>query len=159
MKKGFVVLFPLLVGILFFSGCAGNQPYSKSQNTQQYTYSFNPNDKKIVFVKSKPFSVPRSATYDHILITSMEAKKYRQAGISCNAGDLVWAYKPNQVKTKAEFNTLINKGYIQCTHPLGNKEYQYMLNREKERTRVLNELAGFNTQKIKVEHSGSIYHY
>jgi len=39
---------------------------------------------------------------------------------------------------------------------LNKEEYQYVLSREKERTRVLRDLAGFNTPKINVEHSGSI---
>ncbi len=155
MVNRFIVLLLLSVDVLFLSGCASNQSYSTPQNTQQHTNKFDPNDKRLVFVEGKPFDVPRSANYSPRRATSEEAKTYRNLGINCNEGDLFWLYGFK----RAELSELIRKGYAQCAYPLGNREYQYRLNQEKERTRVLNELAGFNTRKIKVEHSGSIYHY
>ncbi len=152
MKKTMISLVSL-ISMFFFVGYAANQPYSKSQNTPQYTNSFNPNDKRLVFVERKPFDVPRNANYSPRRATSEEAKSYRNVGIACNMGDLFWMYGYK----RAELSELIRKGYVQCAYPLGSQEYQYRLNQEKRR-RVLEELAGFNTQKIKVEHSGSINH-
>jgi len=106
MKKIIIGLVSV-VSMIFVVGCAANQPSNKPQSTQQSADSFNPNDKRLVFVEGKPFYVPRRANYSPRRATSKEAKNYQRVGITCNTGDLLWA---NNLDQAADLKALINRG-------------------------------------------------
>jgi hypothetical protein len=160
MKKITISSLAIIIS-LFFVGCANNQP-SKSIQYKDY---FNPNNTRVVFVKGKPYNIPISAIHSTIVLNSAGAKKFNRLGAICNPGDILWTYKYDNAKAKidieAYFRLLIQRGYMQCAHPLNTQEYQYSLHKDKQREKALRTIAGYDTPKINVEHSGSIniYHY
>ena len=154
-----MTLFYSLISIVLFNGCTATNPKPSYKNIPQQIASFNPNIKKVVFVKGKPFAVPLGTQYAPSLITPSEAKSYSNIGVPCNVGDLLWVYGYKSENFEKDTLGYIKRGHIGCTHKLNNQEYQYWYNKEQERMNILRDLAGLNTPKIRVEHSGYIYHY
>ena len=88
--------------ILLFSGCGQTQP------------SYNPNDKRIVFVKDKPYLIPANARY--YPITYQVKLKYTNTTVTCNKGDII------HMSQELE--------YARCASPLSNQQYQYVLHQQ-----------------------------
>ena len=147
-----------LVGL----GCTNNHAPSPVNYNQQYN-NFNPNDKKIVFSHEKPYAIPRLAVYSDSPLTADDVKKYNAVGLSCNPGDLFWVKKSYKAESKEDIINGVKNRFIGCSYPLEEREYRFLLEKERQRDEAWKKLAGWDTPKIKVEHSGTInhnvYHY
>ena len=120
----------LVTGIasLFLIGCASDQP------------SFDPNNKGIVFVEGKPYSIPLDANYNAQSFKSANDRgvvKGREAGLDCRKGDVFWiSTEVQKAAQEASMQGDVNraasivisaprKGQIGCAHPLSQQEYEY----------------------------------
>lgn len=163
--KRFVKIINISVGasIILFTGCANP--------------SFQPNNKKIVFIDGNAYRTPYGAgNTPHKYTSSAEDQErlavYNKYGMNCKLGDILWI----ENYTAKEAQNIYNKngkiaGYTYvgqvskesksgCVSPLTEKEYNFYLAKEMDtsenaRARA-NYAAAIAPRTVNVQHSGSV---
>jgi len=160
----FEKIISMSIGIILFSGCANP--------------SFNPNNKKIVFVEGKPFRVPVGAGHTKHRYTSLSNDKektnvYNKYDMNCNLGDILWIEKYTAIEGAkiykaqgkiAAYNyasQASRQGKAGCVRPISDQEYSFYRSKEMEasanaRTRA-NLAAAMIPKRVNVNHSGTVY--
>ena len=127
---------------LLMIGCVPTQPTAPA---------FNPNNKSIVFVESKPFAIPRGAISRNTTLRKVTK------GTGCRIGDVSWMSplthkKLSEATTKKEqytaYTNAQKSGQLGCARPLSNKEYQYRLNQQNQRNANQRVQAQINQQSM-----------
>jgi len=153
MNKTITIVIGLGI-LLLFTGCTEPQ------------LSVNQNNKKLTFVKGKPYAIPVNTISGKRLISAKQIKNARLIGAYCKKGDISWIsngvsslFDKYDGKTAGE---IIRRDHLAgCASPLSKQEYEYRLNQQNQQQ--ANNRAYINYQTAtatkKVDYTGTVYHY
>jgi hypothetical protein len=160
MKNFMKIISAGFIFVVIITGCV--QP--------QTPYTFNPNNKGIIFVDGKPYYVPYG-TQNRTVTDKFIKMVGNKMGCKRNS---VWWIDDNLVKEfqkmqNVDFNSLIlqaaRKGRTGCTPPLSDKEYQYYMHREQQMAENARAIAYYNAATAPKRSynynyvTGSVFHY